>query len=155
MRRQLLPNGELKPKGKPRGISKKRLEDPSIPDPLKPFHFKPGQTGNPGGRSKATRVSEALTDELSRVHATGVTRAGILASNLIDRAEKDSVELERVIKITEPGLLQEHAGAGSQNVVIGFRYGGKEDSGGKDGAQVEDGKSATANVGTNGHRKPS
>jgi len=113
-RRQLLPNGQRKPKGKPRGISAMRAKDPSIPNPLEPFKFKPGVANNPGGRSKKTRLSEAVADELSRVHDpnTGVTRAGILASNLLDRAEKDSSELERVLRITEPQLSQNLSAVG-------------------------------------------
>jgi len=45
-------NGTEKPKKKPRGISAMRGEDPSIPDPLAPYRFKKGVSGNPGGRSK-------------------------------------------------------------------------------------------------------
>lgn len=127
MRKKLLqPDGSPRPKGKPRGN----------PSKIIPYQIKPGEVRNPGGRSKATRVSEAVAQELSRTkNGTDSTRAGILASNLLDRAEKDSVELERVIKISEPGLLQEQGGQGSQNIVIGFKYGGKENDG--NGAQLD------------------
>ena len=113
-----------------RGVSKLRAIDPSIPDPLVPYRFKPGQSGNPKGRSRKVRVSDAVTQELSiRDPKTGLTRAEIAAANLLSRAEVDSIELERVIEITEPGLLQRgQPGPGSQNVVIGFRY-GKDDDG--------------------------
>jgi len=100
-------------KGKRRGISRLRELDPSIPDPLAPHRFKKGQTGNPGGRSKAQLVSVAVHEQLKdRDEATGLTRAGILASNLVSRAEIDSSELERVLRITEPQLSQNLSAVG-------------------------------------------
>ena len=119
MRRQLLPNGQKKPKQKPRGISKLRLQDPSIPNPLTPHQFKPGQSGNPGGFSKSTKVSNAVLDECSRiVDEQGTTRAGILAKNLLDRAEKDSTELERVLRITEPELAAKNFPSGGLGLSV-------------------------------------
>jgi hypothetical protein len=120
--RQLLRNGTRKPKGKPRGISKLRLLDPSIPNPLAPYIFKPGERHNPSGRSKAVRISDAVREELSQIIKQGdvdMTRAGVLASKLLDRAEKDSTELDRVVRYTEPELLRDAATAGpQQNIVI-------------------------------------
>lgn len=100
-----LPNGERRPKQAPRGISALRAKDPSIPNPLAPYTWKKGECGNPNGRSKKVRVSEALVDELEQIDPTqNLTRASVLAKNLVDRAEKDSIELERVLRITEPEL---------------------------------------------------
>ncbi len=98
-----LENGARRPKQKPRGISKLRMLDPSIPDPLAPFRIKPGEVRNPGGRSAKLRVSEALVDELEQPdEKTGLTEAHAIARGLINRAKSDSTELERVLRITEP-----------------------------------------------------
>jgi len=59
------------------------------------------------------RVSDAVVETLAqRDEQTGLTRAGILASNLISRAETDSGELERVLRITEPALAQNLSAVG-------------------------------------------
>jgi len=102
-------------KQKPRGISKLRLQDPSIPNPLAPYQFKPGQIANPLGLSKKRRLSEAIADEAARLvklNEEEVTRAGVLAKKLLDRAENDSTELERVLRITEPELAAKTLSSG-------------------------------------------
>jgi hypothetical protein len=111
-----LANGERRPKLKPRGISKLRMLDPSIPDPLLPHRIKPGTTLNPGGRSKKTRLSEAVASTLEELHPKhpDFTRAEVIADKLLTRAENDSTELERVLRITEPEL------AGNLNSGVGL-----------------------------------
>jgi len=90
------------------------------------------------------RISEAVADHLSFTNEkTGGTEAGEVAHNLIERAKTSDSSLELVLKITEPGLLQEQVALGSQNVVIGFKY-GKDD-----GEQLGD---AVTISGNNGHR---
>jgi len=37
----------------------------SLPKGAEPYKFKPGQSGNPGGRPKATPITDALRDALS------------------------------------------------------------------------------------------
>jgi hypothetical protein len=97
--------GARRPKQKPRGISKLRQLDPSIPDPLAPHRIKKGQVLNPSGRSGKIRVSEAVIDELEQIDPrTGITEAAAIAKGLINRAKSDSTEIERVLRITEPEL---------------------------------------------------
>jgi hypothetical protein len=126
-------------------MSKLRLLDPSLPDPIAPYRWQPGKSANPGGVSAkrkeremvstATALGLGLVDERSQQ-----TRAEILARNLLQRAETDSTELERVIHITEPGLLARAGDAPRQNVVIVDTF--------DDGAHVV----KTGSVGNNGHR---
>lgn len=76
-----------------------------------PYRWKVGQSGNPKGRCQKLKLSDAITQELALRHEEDdITRAEVLASNLLDRAETDSSELKTVLSITEPELLQENSG---------------------------------------------
>lgn len=92
---------KLHVKGKPRG-------DPSA---ILPYRWKKGQSGNPLGRSREKRVSDAIIKQLAIKNEENITRAEAIASNLLDRAETDSNEIEFVLNITEPGLLAPASGA--------------------------------------------
>jgi hypothetical protein len=114
-----------------RGITLEKMADPSFKDPLAPFRWRKGNSGNPAGFSKKGRLSEAIAEELLEKNKSKQTRVGVIASNLLDRAETDSIELERVIRITEPGLLRD--GLESQmslrnNIMVVSRYGGLEET---------------------------
>jgi len=129
-----MKDGTPRPKLKIRGIAKLRRDNPSIPDPLAAYRFKKGVANNPGGRSKKIRISEALNQELGVVDKdTKLTRAEMLVSNLVSRAETDSIELERVVRFTEPDLLAESSGGAAlafktadMTLVVGKLFGSKE-----------------------------
>ncbi len=94
--RMRLPDGTPRPKGKPRGN----------PAAIIPYQLKPGQRLNPGGMSKVRKVSEAIAAGLGELHPDNpeTTRAAVVADQLLRRAEKDTKELEVVLRITEPQL---------------------------------------------------
>ncbi len=96
MARLRLPDGSPRPKGKPRGN----------PAALIPYYVKPGERRNPAGMSKARKVSEAIAAGLGESHPENpeATRAAVVADQLLRRAEKDTKELEVVLRITEPQL---------------------------------------------------
>lgn len=61
-----MPKTRRRPRGKPAAI--------------KPFEFKPGQSGNPGGRPKKTKITDATREWLEQVdERTGKTNAELVA----------------------------------------------------------------------------
>lgn len=100
--------------------ARKKLKPRGNPSKILPYRWKKGESGNPRGRSQKVRISDAVVDELSQVvdAKTGVTRAGLIASNLLTRAEHDSTELERVLKITEPELAGKNFSSGGMGLSV-------------------------------------
>src|SRR5208282_6162494 len=106
-----------KKKQKPRGISKLRLADPSIPDPLRPHQIKKGEVRNPLGQSKKVRLSQAIEDGLAEIDEdTKIIEAGIIAKRLLKRARNDTAEIRFVMEVTEPEKLMQQ----NQNSGIGL-----------------------------------
>lgn len=106
-RRLLTADGKPRPKGKPRGN----------PQAIVAYKFKPGHQLSRGRR---VRISEEVKKELGRIQE-GMPQGEALARNLVERAKKDSTELERVIRITEPHLLREDGGMAAGAKEIAFR----------------------------------
>lgn len=68
--------------------SKKR----TLPEELKPWLWKKGQSGNPGGRSKkfTTLLTDAIRDQLGEIsEEEKMTYAAIIGSQLVKQAAKE------------------------------------------------------------------
>lgn len=76
----------------------------SVPEELRPHCWKPGQSGNPGGRPKKKLVDELLT-ELLEASESGEAR--LIAKKLIALAKKgDTVAAKLVAERTQGKPMQ-------------------------------------------------
>lgn len=69
----------------------KQVKKKQLPKAAEPYKFKPGKSGNPGGRPKSKHISEALNKAL----ASG--KADELAAVLLKLAKKGSVAAIREV----------------------------------------------------------
>jgi len=84
-------------------------EHPNSLKNLKEHEFKPGESGNPGGRPPGIKyVSEALRDLL----ASDEELVDKLARKLADRALKNSYDLNILMERTEGRVTQPIGGSG-------------------------------------------
>ena len=71
----------------------KQVKKRTLPKAAEPYRFKPGQSGNPGGRPKRKRITEALMDALETlVKAGDKTAAEAVAVAMIRKAIKGDVK---------------------------------------------------------------
>ena len=81
--------------------------------------FKPGQSGNPGGRPKGISMSKVLTDELSVEEARKVIRA------VVRRAKKGDVKAASLLFDRTDGKAPqplEHSGEGGGPIRVALKW---------------------------------
>ncbi len=100
-----------------------------------PYRFKPGRSGNPGGRPKTKLLTQAYRELLEQVDPkTGKTVAQLIAENIIEKALRgalkgDLAAVKEITDRTEGKVVQplSHSGLGSEpitfNVVLGRQSG--------------------------------
>lgn len=94
------------------------------PDKITAFQFKPGQSGNPGGRPKEKRLTEALRRKLAEPTADGRLYAEALAECLISLALDGDISAIREIadrtdgKPTQAMELSGPDGGGIPSVLV-------------------------------------
>ncbi len=80
----------------PQNRHKTGFRGPS-PEVGKTTRFKPGQSGNPGGRPKFKLQSEAYRAELAKEDKNGVTHAELVAKRMVADAMKGKVSASKHI----------------------------------------------------------
>lgn len=78
------------------------MEDNSLQTapPPHPGHYKPGQSGNPGGRPRTAPITKALREKLDETdEKTGLTNAEMIAQALIKKAK--GADIWAIREITE------------------------------------------------------
>lgn len=79
-------------------------EQKPLPSGLIPF--KPGQSGNPGGRPKYASLSKACRDELDKINpANGLTGAEEVALALVKEAKRGNIWAIRELRQITEGQL--------------------------------------------------
>jgi hypothetical protein len=74
------------------------------PDKIKPFRWKTGVSGNPGGRPKRKLISEALRDGLAECIERGdKTGAMLIADAILAKASKGDVAAAIFVRDTTEG----------------------------------------------------
>jgi hypothetical protein len=77
--------------------------------PRSDTQWKPGQSGNPGGRPKRKLISEAVLAELERpVGRSGRTRAELLARKIVRLAIGGDVQAAKLVLAYTEGLPVQH-----------------------------------------------
>jgi hypothetical protein len=72
---------------------RKQVKRRTLPKAAEPFKFKPGQSGNPGGRPKRKKITDALIDALEVVIKSGnKTAAEAIALAMVRKAIKGDVK---------------------------------------------------------------
>ena len=91
---QTTPNSDNH-KDKPKTPNNKRKN----PEHLKPYHWKPGQSGNPKGRPKRTEVlTDMLWAELRRKDKkAGETKRVLLVRKLVDKAIAGDMRAQQIV----------------------------------------------------------
>jgi hypothetical protein len=92
-----------------------------LPEAAKPYQFKAGQSGNPGGRPSYRKLTEALERELAKRATKGSgTREDQVASTLVSLALRGDVQALRLIfERCEGKPLQPIQLDGTMNVTPG------------------------------------
>ncbi len=92
-----------------------------------PHRFKPGRSGNPGGRAKNKLLSQAYRELLEQVDPkTGKTVAQLIAEKIIEKALKgDLAALKEITDRTEGKSVQplSHGGLGSEPIAFHVNLG--------------------------------
>lgn len=71
-----------------------RIKRRGNPEKIRPHQFKPGQSGNPGGRPKTTPLTDALCELLGKPYPNDArhrTFAQVIAAAQVKKAEKGSI----------------------------------------------------------------
>jgi len=80
----------------------------TLPEAAKPYMFKPGQSGNPGGRPKGRSISAAMKALLNEVDPkTKKQLAEKLAQSIIKGAHKNPSFANIVLDRTEGKVIQD------------------------------------------------
>jgi hypothetical protein len=82
-------------------IRLKKTRNPNPPPPPKEYQFKPGQSGNPGGRPKL--LSDAYRKKLAEIYADGRSYAEMLADAIITEVLKGDVSAAREVRSATEG----------------------------------------------------
>ena len=88
--------------------------------------FKPGQSGNPGGRPKEKATSHAIRQALTDMHPdqkkyNGLTRAQVIAKTALDAAENGDISfLKEVLDRAEGKVPQSNEHTGANGGAIAF-----------------------------------
>ena len=102
----------------------------TVPPPE--HRFKPGQSGNPGGRPKTKLITQAYRELLEQVDPKErKTLAEILARKAVAQARKGNLAaLKEITDRTEGKSVQplSHSGLGSEPVAINVNLGRKRDT---------------------------
>ena len=100
--------------------------------PPKEHHFKPGQSGNPGGRPKAKLITQAYRELLEELDPKErKTLAQQIARKVIDQALKGNLAaVKEVADRTEGKSVQplSHSGLGSEPIAFNVFRGRKRDT---------------------------
>jgi cell division GTPase FtsZ len=74
---------------------------------IQPYQWKPGQTGNPKGRPRRKRITDALSEFLDAVDANGVSAAQKIAIAMIMQAMKGDIQhAKEILNRTEGAVKQ-------------------------------------------------
>ena len=102
----------------------------TVPPPE--HRFKPGQSGNPGGRPKTKLITQAYRELLEQLDPKEkITLAQLLAKKTVEQARKGSLAaLKEITDRTEGKSVQplSHSGLGSEPVAFHVFRGRKRDT---------------------------
>lgn len=74
---------------------------------IEPYKWKPGQSGNPKGRPKRKRITDALAEFLDAVDPNGITAAQKIAVAMIMQAMKGDIQhAKEILNRTEGAVKQ-------------------------------------------------